>query len=188
MPRAIDAGAAQKGAACARQCALQHAFDIVETVGNLLPCFGGKHGIGHQEDRHLVGSVGFGERVEAKGVVPLGAIGRVVDDEQGLHGSGLEAPSAWRRSSYSSRWISPLAKRSSRIARADRTGVLPLRRSLSRAVRNTIKTMIGASPAIMKSGPKNMPSPQAHSPWCIMASLPSISSASRSPFNGGTAA
>jgi hypothetical protein len=79
----IHAGAAEKHAAFARQDALEHALDIVETVGRLLCCFGGEHGIGHQEDCHLMGGVLLGERVrEAQGVVdPLTAIGRVVDDE-----------------------------------------------------------------------------------------------------------
>jgi hypothetical protein len=62
----IHAGAAEKHAAFARQDALEHALDTVESVGRLLSCFAAKHGIGH----HLMGGVLLGERArEAQGVV-----------------------------------------------------------------------------------------------------------------------
>jgi len=85
----IHAGPAQKYLAPSHGDALQHALDIVESVRGLLFGLGRKDGIGHQEDGHLSGGVALDEGVgQAQGIVDtLGAIGWVIDDEQGMHDS-----------------------------------------------------------------------------------------------------
>jgi hypothetical protein len=53
-----------------------------------------------------------------------------------------------------------------------------VRRPVSHEMRRTSKRTRSTGPAIMKSGPKNMPPPQPHPQSCIMANLAFISSES----------
>jgi hypothetical protein len=49
MGLALINAAAHRCRCCTEARGLQHAFGIVEAVGGLLPCFGGKHSFGRQE-------------------------------------------------------------------------------------------------------------------------------------------
>ena len=130
--------------AVAGEHALEHPFDIVVAVRRLLARLRGHHRVGHQEHRDGDRGIFLDESEgEAQAVVaPLGAVGRVVEDEQDVHWRPLCAasselrpevscgdrclpaysPSTRRRSSNSSLSISPRAKRSLRMSSGVRPG------------------------------------------------------------------
>src|SRR3970282_518860 len=125
----VHARAAHAGVPSVPPDVSQHDFRVVVPLRHLLPFFRAARGISHQEDPHLL-ALALGQCAgEAKSVVAaLGAIGRIVEDEQcrghesvyRSTGYRLSAPSAAKLLGRMStrRWVNPMSRS---VVKAGRT-------------------------------------------------------------------